>query len=374
MRRYTTRGRANHQTIPPRAPANHCRALVLADGTAIRKKIKRNYEKALRDLANSRQRLDQFNQTDQPQFTRWFNSHFGAQLTEIRELTQKIAADEELIFQVEDEVFLAGGSYARAYRRVMELRENPPPPPEYSQRSGPRGRNGSPFEDPIADSATEAEESDRDGDPFEEFLEEVFEDMFGGFDPNMFGGFGPNGEKNSRSRATNNHHTAAPHAHARLKDLYRKLVRRLHPDAQAQMTAQKTEWWHEAQAAYEAGDADKLEVILTLCEIEDNGTAAGTSASLLHRITEQLKHSLRELKRQLRERQREPAWNFSKRTDLEELASHLRAEITRDLEGLRMHCRANQNRIAAWKAGAEKLKQPRQRKLRRQPPDVEFPF
>src|ERR1017187_6369352 len=38
----------------------------------------------------------------------------------------------------------------------------------------------------------------------------------------------------------------------RLKELYRAVVRRLHPDSQQEMTAQKTEWGHHAQAAYEA--------------------------------------------------------------------------------------------------------------------------
>ena len=83
----------------------------------------------------------------------------------------------------------------------------------------------------------------------------------------------------------------------RLKELYRAVVRRLHPDSQQEMTAQKTEWWHQAQAAYEAGDAEQLEVILTLCQIGDSGTTAHTSASLLQRITAQLKSSLREIKR-----------------------------------------------------------------------------
>ncbi|MBC8094613.1 MAG: hypothetical protein H7Y43_02260 [Akkermansiaceae bacterium] len=75
-------------------PANHCRAIVPVDGTAIRKKIKKDYEKALRDLDQSRLKLDQFHQTDLPQFTRWSNSHFGALLTELRDLNQKMTADE----------------------------------------------------------------------------------------------------------------------------------------------------------------------------------------------------------------------------------------------------------------------------------------
>ena len=90
------------------------------------------------------------------------------------------------------------------------------------------------------------------------------------------------------------------------------------------MTVQKTEWWHQAQTAYAAGDVEQLEVILTLCEIGDSGTTAHTSASLLQRITAQLKNSLREIKRQITGQRRDPAWNFSRRTDHEALAVQTR--------------------------------------------------
>src|ERR1039457_2156050 len=82
---------------------NHCRALVRVDGTGIRKKIKKDYEKALRDLDNSRRMLDQFQQTDQPHFSRWLNSHFGALLTELRELNLKMAADDAIVFMVQND-------------------------------------------------------------------------------------------------------------------------------------------------------------------------------------------------------------------------------------------------------------------------------
>jgi len=72
----------NGRPAPQSNPANDSRALVRVDGTGIRNKIKKDYEKALRDLENSRRQLDQFQQTDQPQFTRWLNTHFGALLTE----------------------------------------------------------------------------------------------------------------------------------------------------------------------------------------------------------------------------------------------------------------------------------------------------
>jgi hypothetical protein len=358
MKRRAPRRQTNGKTVLHAHPVNHSRAIVLVDGTGIRNTIKKGYEKALRDLETSRRQLDQFHQTDLPQFTRWLNTHFGAMLTELRERSQQLAADEALIFQVEGEVMFGGGSHARAYQRVMEFRDNPeplPPPP-----SGGAERDGE--WDPFG---TRPGAGDFDGE--EDPVEEIFKELFGEFGP---------GERprNHRGPRAGQHagYTAPGHKATRLKELYRTLVRRLHPDSQREMTAQKTEWWHQAQAAYEAGDAEQLEVILTLCDIGDSGTTAHTSASLLQRITAQLNSSLREIKRQLAGRRRDPAWHFSLRADHDALAAQMRRDLQEDLRRMRYQCRQTQELIARWKAAAERLKQPRRRK--RHPQSAEFLF
>ena len=168
--------------------------------------------------------------------------------------------------------------------------------------------------------------------------------------------FGAGPRSDGEPQAGQHTETAAPaHASKRLKDLYRAVVRRLHPDSQQSMTAQKTEWWHEAQTAYEAGNAERLEVILTLCEIDESGTVAHTSASLLQRITAQLKSSLREVKRQITERRHEPAWNFSKRTDHEAIAVQVRRELNGEFQAMNDRWMDTLELIAKWKAEAEKL-------------------
>ncbi len=355
MTRRAPRKKTSSDSAIPAQPANHCRAVIWVDGAAIRKKVKKDYEKALRDLANARQQLDRFEKTDQPEFTRWLHSHLGALLTELRELTQKLAADESLVFMVENEVMFGGGSHARAYRRVMEMRENPkPPPPHSDEPDGEWSGTGA---------RPESEDQDGGDDPFKEFFDQVFGDFWEDEGPQD--SRGPRFGRQPESRPT-------PPASARLKELYRKLVRRLHPDTQREMTTQKTEWWHQAQTAYEEGDVEKLEVILTLCEIGDNGTIAHTSASLLQRITAQLKSSLRGLKRQITAQRREPAWNFSQRTDHESMLQHLRRELLESLEPMRFQAKAFEAMIDRWKAGAERLKQPRRRK--RQPQNPEFQF
>jgi hypothetical protein len=326
------------------------------DGSGIRKKIKKDYEKALRDLENSRRQLDQFHQTDLPQFTRWLNTNFGALLTELRELNQKMAADEELIFQVENEAMFSGCSDARAYQRVMELRENPEPP-----RPRPDGGEAAGEREPFG--ARPESGADDEEDTMEEFMNEFFRK------------FGPGTRPQDHHGTRNGQPTdsAAPaQASNRLKELYRSVVRRLHPDSQREMTVQKTEWWHQAQTAYEAGDVEQLEVILTLCEIGDSGTTAHTSASLLQRITAQLKNSLREIKRQIIGQRRDPAWNFSRRDDHKPLAVQTRRTLMNDLERMRYQCRTIQGMIARWKVAAERLKQPSRRK--NHPHNMEFSF
>jgi hypothetical protein len=334
---------------------NHCRAVVRVDGTAIRKKIKKDYEKALRDLAVARQQLEQFQQTDQPGFTRWLNGHSGALLTEIRELSQKLAVEQELVFEVQDEVLFCGGSFARAYRQVMERRAQPAPPPPLGDEA--EGQGDPPGAGP--DSSDVADEED----PIRAF----FEEMFGGPESDS----GP--EDTSGPWFGRRPKSGGPvPSPKRLKDLYRAVVRLLHPDRQREMTAQKIEWWHQAQAAYEEGDADQLEVILTLCEIGASGTTAHTSASLLQRITTQVKSSLRELKRQLSGHRQEPAWNFSQRTDHEALRNRLRTELLEEVNRMRHQLGAIQHLVRGWKAAAERLKPARRR--RSQPGDWEFQF
>jgi hypothetical protein len=84
---------------------------------------------------------------------------------------------------------------------------------------------------------------------------------------------------------------------------------------------------------------------------------AHTSASLLQRITAQLKSSLREIRRQLASRRHDPAWNFSQSTDHDALAQQIRQSLMSDLERMRYQCRMIREMIARWKAAAERLNQ-----------------
>jgi hypothetical protein len=50
-----------------------------------------------------------------------------------------------------------------------------------------------------------------------------------------------------------------------LQSIYRRVVRRLHPDVAGTLSGNRLELWHQAQAAYGAGDRLTLELILARC-------------------------------------------------------------------------------------------------------------
>jgi len=334
--------------------ANHSRALVRVDGTTLRRTLKKEYEKALRDLERLREQIDHFNAEDVPKFTRWFHATFGGLLTELRGIARRLQEHQQILFEIEEEIFFTGASEARAYARVMDRRQNPPAnSPEdsdgSSQSRGPKREQ----------KGRKHVEEDFDGPDEKEWneLDDLLSDALGI----------PSGTRQRQSTAPRAENRAG-----RLKELYRALARLLHPDTQKQMTPQKREWWHQVQEAYSKGDVEQLEVILTLCEIDEKGTMEHTSASLLQRVTRQLKSSCRSLRAKLRQCQNEPAWGFAKRTSLYPLEVQMRRELDSDLRRLREDLKQIESLIATYSKRAARLRKGAPRK-RRQRSQAEFP-
>src|ERR1051325_10750699 len=100
--------------------------LMLVDGTRIRQKIKREYEKVVVDLEKAREQLDHFEKEDLPKFTQWFNTQFGALLTELRETNRRIHDLEQILLEMQNEIIFSGASPCNAYARVMNRRQNSP--------------------------------------------------------------------------------------------------------------------------------------------------------------------------------------------------------------------------------------------------------
>lgn len=326
------------------APASSSLAMIWVNGRRIRRRITRQYEKALRDLNVTRQQLDRFQNGDVPVYRRWINGEFGALLTEVRETTARLAELDSIFLEVHEEILFSGLPPSQAYARVMHRRKNP--------RSRQGGFDDS-EDDPFGDGQ---EENERRSSNARDRCEEQ------GSDFDEFSEFG--GGKRAAGRAPNSSNPV----NASIKELYRALARRLHPDAQKEMSAQKKEWWHETQAAYERGDAEHLEHLLSRCEIEEAGNVEKTSLSGLQRLIAQLKRSIRQLKSQLAHCRRDPAWGFEARLDKEAVAATIRQQLTYDLKVMKERLREMEARIADWTAAKGRSSSvPRRRSARPDP-------
>ena len=307
-----------------RPPTPGAWSLLIIDSAPIRQKARREYEKVQRDLEKAKAELERFRTEDQPLYAKWLNSNFGALLTETRELHEKLYAAQQLVSEVQQEFYFGGHrSIYNAYAAVIHRREHPEE-----------------FEKEMKEAAEEEEEFQRE-----------FEDIFGKSEQEFFEklGFGPEGfgpeefpTRESQSRKP---------TLARLKELYRSLARRLHPDAGGRRSQKEIEWWHQTQAAYQAGDIEQLELILTLADIEDKG-AKDASVSILQQIINQFKQGLKELKRELKQYRRDAAWNFSKRTDDGPILQQTRQMLEGEKLRLAMLFAEFQAQIDAWKQRA----------------------
>ena len=317
MRRRVIKSSRGNGPLPPSGSM----ALILVDGRQIRREFKEEYEKVVRDLAKAREELDRFQQQDTPRFSRWINSQFGALLTELRETSQKLQDCDNQLAEMESEVIFLGVSPGRAYQRVMNRRRQEQEPEVDEENEEPsEGRRNEQRSGP-----------DYNGDPF-----------------------GQDELPPSRRRQQPKRREIG----ARLKEIYRALVRRLHPDMQTTLSRKRLEWWHQAQEAYQKGDEEQLEVILTLCEIEEAGTVEKTSLSVLQRITRQFKKTLRQLKRQVEQSRKDPAWRFSVRKDLATLAASMKQQFMRDLNRMREELQMLEEQLAAWAAQARRPRRP----------------
>jgi hypothetical protein len=258
----------------------------------------------------------------------------------MRELGNKHGELLSLIHEVQQEFYLGDySSIVQAYRTVLKNRENPPSQEQFEEEF--RRKKGS---SKSRDKNNIFDEMDAE---FEDFLRQFAEQQEAKFQ-----------EQELRQHERN---FKAPPLNQRLKDLYRKLVRKLHPDTSEAQSAQRLEWWHQVQDAYEREDIEQLEVILTLCEAEESGLSKNTPISILFRITTQFKSALRAMRKELRAMQSDPAWKFSEKQDLGSLEVELRDAMEQDCARLRegiTECRAI---IESWEALARRTPAARKR-------------
>jgi hypothetical protein len=309
-------------------------------------------------LERARVGWHQFERQDKPAFIRWRAREFGALLSTARDVEDKIRDAQNLIHEVEIEMRRHIQDPCSAYRRVLFRRENPGVAAE--EREIPT--NGSQSATPLSEFEQEA--------LFQEWVQkflgtnptkmddDAYSKSFEVFKSHMF--VRPeNGPSRSGPLPADDVRRSAPvdeeRASAaepvtidpRVKEIYRRLVRRLHPDLRADGDATVSSLWHEVQEAYEAGDVARMELLLALSDLSD-APGASTTLSQMRSVLSELTRSVRALELSLVEAGREDAWNFSRTGPSEDLRLRVERQLKHDLALRQQRLDLLTRTIAGW--------------------------
>ena len=292
------------------------RALVVLDQRKVRENTTRVCHRELASLEKAKAELQRFESDDRVPFARWMSATFGPMLTKLRELTAQISKQTSLITEVEEEMFWTGERSERAaFVRVRMRTENP---------------------DLVA--AAERQES-----------------SFGSSPPLAC----------DRVRATK---PQSPDE-VRIKDVYRLLVRRLHPDMRTKDAPDVSALWHEVQEAYANGNLERLETLAGFTDIRSDSSSPETSVSEMRTILKNIRSAFNDVQRKLRTAREDAAWNFSKLRDRMELECRMQKQLSVDTARAAERLSALEARIASWTSTNLKAKKPQPKA---QPAQAEF--
>ena len=313
-------------------------------------------------LERARLQWHHFERKDKPAFVRWRAREFGALLSKAREVEEQIRDAQTLVHEVEMEMRRGFQDAHSAYQRVMFRRENPAAAMEERDAEVPRegGRATRKLSDFEKESLFQEWVKRSLGTNPDKMDDEAYSTTFEAFKSHMFRSAPEETPPRNNNRLGGQKRMAAEleeegeeetKVDARIKQLYRVLVRRLHPDLRDDASTEVSGLWHEVQEAYAAGDVAHLEILLALIDIESNGTGAQTSVSQMRATLAELERATRALEKSLLEAEGEDAWDFAQSGPNADLRLRVERQLKSDLAGRTLRLDVLTKTIAAWAQG-----------------------
>jgi hypothetical protein len=301
-----------------------------------------DYRQLETGIATVRGQIEQFETQDFPAFRQWQARTFGPLLTELRATCSELQEHQDLFAEIEDEMFFSGCKDRTAYRRVLKRREafarGEEPPDEYADPGSDDPTDDEPPQEdplPMIDVKTFDRMTAKQQRAFRaeyEFAATCFEAITGIVPPSL-----DEVLERDRRAAAKDSISPAPERKTtiadKIKQLYRKLVRQLHPDKEQGLTQRELDLWHEVQDAYQRRDLERLECLAGRIEMRITGEARHLALSTLRSMCAELRAVLAGLKSWLALVKSDPAWNFRRLTTarLRALETKLRRQLTTDL-------------------------------------------
>jgi len=326
--------------------------MVPIDQAPLRKDTEKECRRAMKTAARLREQIEEYQKSVVPSYERWLGATFGSLMEEERTAENRIVELEDLITEVTAAQFWSGGSQRSAYQKVMN---------ERSKGEGSEKLDDEDFDDDEDDLGDPKSDKDYSSEEqmFREFVRNVlglnpdklakaeYRSLFKEFQSQS--GLGGNGHEDESLGAGLGAAKKRDHP-SRVKELYRLLVRRLHPDSGADYDGESARLWHSLQEAYQNNDLERLEILLAITDIHDGSGTAQATLFHLRQVTAEFLRGERALRQKLGKLRKTPAYLFSVCKDLMGLEERTRAKIDRRLQAARGHLRHLEELVGSWKS------------------------
>jgi hypothetical protein len=274
----------------PRIVYSKCRALIPLDTEKIRKSALKTLKKSKTDCASLDAKLTHFEKEEKQAHRQWLQTHCGAAITEFR----TVHAEAELL-QNTIELACDLSDYYRNRKRhecaeaaVLFFESNGKIPEGFEKFfAPPSARNEHDYEHP-----ENGYDEDDNMDAFEALLDDILNSV------------------NTQHKPTHRGRDEWQQNQKTIKELYRRIARRLHPDQNDGVNSDQLDFWYAAQKAYEANDCEELERILAHCDLHDSENSKTAPVSSIQAGIAFYKRACDQFRRSIRYAKRQPEWGF----------------------------------------------------------------
>ena len=330
------------------------RVIVLIDQRPVRRAASMKCNDAMARLDEARAAWHRYEREDKPSFARWRARKFGALLSESREVEVQVRDTELLVHEVEMEMLRGFTDPHSAYLRVMARRGDPASVAEPSRPArddAGAGRSLSEFEKEALFQEWVKQSLGTHPDKMDD---DAYSKSFEAFKSHMFRARPPEPMPKAARRAAEDipdekeEEEPEQPTDARVKELYRLLVRRLHPDVGADGNVAASALWHEVQEAYAANDIAQLEILLALSDIASDRFSAQTSVAQMQAVLAELERALFALQDSLRQAREEDAWDFARSGAGPDLRRQIERELQANLQRRTQRLHVLKRTLAIW--------------------------
>lgn len=332
------------------------RRIILLDQELLRGEIGRSTRKKIAEMEKLTISLEEFEKKILPAYERWELEIIGPLLNEERQLQAKMARLESLMGHASLESLFTGRD---PHEIFLEVAREETEWEEQNARSDDKTQDIPPWEEFDSDAEREFPDEEREfrayvrftiGDDPDEYGKREYKRCFREYQD----------WKQRRAEENSSIGRKKQDVPARVKELYRILVRRLHPDA-GRSTDNLTVrcFWHDLQDAYANMDVERLELLLALTDLYETGSANRSTLFHLRKIAKQMDHSVRDLKARLRQARTSPAWAFWHCDNRDEVAAKMRRETEARIRKSKRAIGELEEELENWKRNSPKRKKKR---------------